>query len=403
MVYNNNIMNKNIKLLNKELINKLLIGTESDNNITPNQGENTPSLNNEQQTNNFNNTGGAAQGPVGPSGIINKYNKINNIKQNSINKINKSRLSKTYNEYNYNNRIYKWNNNLLINNINLDKIVKTFIKYLFNSKINTTVAGRNTTRKTNNTNPHQGGDNKLTTIFSSEPLFLHTNDKLNIYIRILIPSKTNMKNNYNKIISKHFINTINKFMEPNTNNNINIITILNKLYNKKVNIIPIFINNKAGGMNEFIIGNKSIYSPYKYNITINKLNKYIIPKSTITKNHYINKNSLYNIIYYNYIYNIFNINNSNKNIGDILHLNSNITILPNMNNRYITGYNLHYAGKLPKADSSARTIKRNNNIGSIHSVNTSAGSINTISKTFYSYNNNGLASTKATITHAPTA
>lgn len=305
----------------------------------------------------------------------------------------------------------------------------------------------------------------LSTIYSSveSPVFLHTNDMVNIYIRILLPEELISKQNNNNVLNlenkrgnKIFNKTINKLILSNLlksnnhlgvgNNNLNILTILNKIYNKKVNIVPIFINNSAGGMNEFIIGHKSIYSPYKYNITMNKLNKYIISNKTIIKNNFINKNSLYNMLYYNIINNLFNNSKIENSFEDIkvnmlepfnslynsvinsdgeclknssLNIDKNNMILSNLNNRYITGYSIHYSGKLPKADSSARTLKRNTVTGTLNyssskgssasassfAPNTTAvsgiGGSNTISKTLYYYNNNGLASTKTTIAHAP--
>lgn len=320
--------------------------------------------------------------------VLKEYNIINKLKEDSINRINKVRLWISNKEYGYSNRIYKWNNNKIINEINKDKVVKDWIKYILNSKIKI-----NENNKINKGSINAKGVlNNKTTIESSEPIFLHTNDKLNIYIRILIPVLSQLRKGViknNKIQSKYYNNIINKLLS----NNLKILTILSKLYNKKVNIIPVFIRNTAGGMNEFIIGSNNVYSPYKYNITMNKLNKYIIPKSNISKNRYINRNTLYNIMYYNYINNLLN-----NNIESDILINNINTILPNINNRYITGYSIHYAGKLPKADSSARTMKRNTLIGTLHS---SGGSINTISKTLYSYNNNGLASTKATIAQAP--
>lgn len=324
--------------------------------------------------------------------ILKEYNIINRLKEDSINRINKVKLWISNEEYGYSNRIYKWNNNKIINEINKDKVVKDWIKNILNSKIKINDNNKISKGKLIN------GLNNKTTIESSDPIFLHTNDKLNIYIRILIPvlsinvsNKSGLSNrlNNNKIQSKYYNNIINNLLSKN----LKILTILSKLYNKKVNIIPVFIRNTAGGMNEFIIGSNNVYSPYKYNITMNKLNKYIIPKSNISKSRYINRNNLYNIMYYNTINNIL----YNNKESDIL-INSINTILPNINNRYITGYNINYAGKLPKADSSSRTMKRNTLIGTLHSW---GGSINTISKTLYSYNNNGLASTKATIAQAP--
>lgn len=346
-------------------------------------------------------------------GVLKEYNKVLNIKQNTINKLDNIKLNNYYKTphrgsinsyYDYSNRIYKWNNNTLINNYNIDNIVKRWFKLLFNSKRYNKSGGK-----------LNSGDMELTKIYSSEPLFLHTNDRLDIYIRILLPKKLNTGNRQlvggNQKSNKNELNYYNSIInsliyENNISNNINnktslnyisIINILSKIYGKKINIIPIAI--KDGGMSEFIVGNKTVYSPERRTeITINKLNKYIVSKSTIIKNSYINKKTLYNILYYSYINNPLSPLRGNSNIYDISNkTNKNelywlniMTILPNLSNRYVTGYNLYYAGKLPKADSSARAIKRNTMIGTFQNSNT-------ISDTIYTYNNNGLASTKATI------
>jgi len=175
---------------------------------------------------------------------------------------------------------------------------------------------------------------------------------------------------------------MNKLLGKSNLRTLNMINILSKLYNKEVNIIPILI--KDGGVSEFIISNRSVYSPYKYNLVINKLNKYIVPITNIISNNYINKNSLFNILYYN------NINNINNNLVEYSNINDIMTILPNLKNRYITGYILNYAGKLPKADSSARTTHILSMVGTLHNSNK-------IHHTSYTVGNNGLSSTKATI------
>lgn len=347
-------------------------------------------------------------------GVLKEYNKVLNIKQNTINKLDNIKLNNYYKTphrgsinsyYDYSNRIYKWNNNTLINNNNIDNIVKRWFKLLFNSKRYNKSGGK-----------LNSGDMELTKIYSSEPLFLHRNDKLDIYIRILLPRKLNRdngqlgginqksnKNELNSPFGSRIISSLiykdkisNNINNKTSSNYISIINILSKIYGKKVNIIPIAI--KDGGMSEFIVGNKTVYSPERRTeVTINKLNKYIVSKSTIIKNSYINKKTLYNILYYSYINNPLLLNDDNKNIYDVSNKTNNelywlniMTILPNLNNRYVTGYNLYYAGKLPKADSSARAIKRNTMIGTFQNSNT-------ISDTIYTYNNNGLASTKATI------
>lgn len=343
-------------------------------------------------------------------GVLKEYNKVLSIKQNTINKLDNIKINNYYKTphrgsinsyYDYSNRMYKWNNNTLINNYNIDNIVKKWFKLVLHTRKRYNKSGG----KLNS------GDMELTKIYSSEPLFLHTNDRLDIYIRILLPKKLNSVNHqlsggdqksnknelsyYNKIINSLIYDNkiLSNINNKTSSNYISIINILSKIYGKKVKIIPVGI--KDGGMSEFIVGNKTVYSPERRTeITINKLNKYIVSKSTILKNSYINKKTLYNILYYSYINNPLSLiegdtNISNKTNNELYWLNI-MTILPNLSNRYVTGYNLYYAGKLPKADSSARAIKRNTMIGTFQNSNT-------ISDTIYTYNNNGLASTKATI------
>jgi hypothetical protein len=153
---------------------------------------------------------------------------------------------------------------------------------------------------------------EITKIHTSDPIFIHTNDSLNIIIRILLPYKGTTKYNYH-YITQIFLDTIissiksNKLIDncnkTSTTDKIcdkicSVSSILSKIYNKRVTISPIIV--KTGGMNEFIasLPNSNRDSS---NIIINKYNKYIINKSTIIRNNYININSLHNILYYNYI------------------------------------------------------------------------------------------------------
>lgn len=311
------------------------------------------------------------------------YNIIN-IRNKTINKLNNIQIKKNniIKEYvNGGEILYKWSNNKIINITNIDNIIKYWLYLLFN--INPDI------KNLYNNNIYNNKNIKISTkIYTSEPIFLHTNNKLNIIIRILIPNLfigqqlgnptevDNKKQNTqrsNNNINNIYNNIMNIILENDYK--INIINILTKIYNKKVIISPIII--KDNGVNEFIA------SISASNTKINKYNKYIVPKSIIIKNNYININLIYNILYYNNIYKLFNNNN-------IFKLNNYMVILSNLNNRYITGYNIKYSGKLPKADSSSRTTSKLFNIGTSHNSKL-------ISNSYYSYNNNGLASTKAII------
>jgi hypothetical protein len=152
------------------------------------------------------------------------------------------------------------------------------------------------------------GSSTITKIHTSDPIFIHTNDSLNIIIRILLPYKGITKYNYH-YITQIFLDIIissikddkligNRNKTSTTDKICSVSSILSKIYNKKVTISPIIV--KTGGMNEFIasLPNSNRDSS---NIIINKYNKYIINKSTIIRNNYININSLHNILYYNYI------------------------------------------------------------------------------------------------------
>lgn len=230
--------------------------------------------------------------------------------------------------------------------------------------------------------------NNLTKIHTSEPIFLHTNDNVKIYIRILLPKKRKYIKDNNKLnYLYHYKIIINNLI---FNNKISIINILNLIYNKKVIIIPIIV--KYHNMSEFIINNNKIYTfDFKGKRNIKKLHRFIFNKSNIENIKFTNNRSLFNILYINNINNnLLNNNNNNENYINLNLLNINNTILSNLNNRYIIGYNMLYAGKLPKADSSARSIKRNTMIGAFHNSN--------ISKNIhYNYNRNGLASVIGTI------
>lgn len=222
----------------------------------------------------------------------------------------------------------------------------------------------------------------LTKIHTSEPIFLHTNDNVKIYIRILLPKKRKFIKNNKLNYLYHYKIIINNLI---FNNKISIINILSSIYNKKVIIIPIIV--KYHNMSEFIINNNKIYTfDFKGKRNIKKLQRFVFNKSNIENIKFTNNRSLFNILYIN------NINNTllNNNYTNLNLLNINNTILSNLNNRYIIGYNMLYAGKLPKADSSARAIKRNTMIGAFHNSN--------ISKNIhYNYNRNGLASVIGTI------
>jgi hypothetical protein len=260
----------------------------------------------------------------------------------------------------------KVNNLLNINNI--DNIVTLWLQLFFNINI-----------YNNNNNNYKKNNNNIIKykIYSSNPIYYHNNDKVNIYIRIFLNNNNiynindNNKDNIYIIYKRYIINSI--------CNNINIVNkleikeILENIYNKEVKIIPIFI--KYSGINEFIIGRDKIYrSSLNKNILI-KLNKYLILKSIILNNKYINKNKIYNIIYNNnillYLRNI-------KYDKIIYKLNNNNIILPNINNKNIIGYNLIYKGKYPKADNSSRKIKSNKIIGSFNNTNTIKYNIKTV-------------------------
>ena len=359
---------------------------------------------------------------------------ILNIKERTINKINSiqinndnKKINSILSGYNNDNKlIYNWSNNNIVHSTGLDNIIKHWLKLLFNIRIQTVPQGQsglmvtidNQSTKDSNINQSKSSSStpiaegskfkgssteaprqsrgEITKIHTSDPIFIHTNDSLNIIIRILLPYKGITKYNYH-YITQIFLDIIissikddklidNRNKTGTTDKIYSVSSILSKIYNKKVTILPIIV--KTGGMNEFIasLPNSNRDSS---NIIINKYNKYIINKSTIIRNNYININSLHNILYYNYI------NQWLKTQSDPvaiyypgLSLNKILTILPNLTNRYITGYNIQYTGKLPKADSSSRTTHKLFTIGTSHNSNI-------ISNTYYTVRGNGLASTKA--------
>lgn len=359
---------------------------------------------------------------------------ILNIKERTINKINSiqikndnKKINSILSGYNNDNKlIYNWSNNNIIHSTGLDNIIKHWLKLLFNIRIQTIAQGQsgpmvtidNQSTKDSNINqsksllptpiaenskfkglstevPRQSRG-EITKIHTSDPIFIHTNDSLNIIIRILLPYKGITKYNYH-YITQIFLDIIvssikddkliGNHNKTNTTNKIySVSSILSKIYNKKVIVSPIIV--KTGGMNEFIasLPNSNRDSS---NIIINKYNKYIINKSTIIRNNYININSLHNILYYNYISQWLKTQSDPVAIYyPGLSLNKILTILPNLTNRYITGYNIQYTGKLPKADSSSRTTHKLFTIGTSHNSNI-------ISNTYYTVRGNGLANTKA--------
>jgi hypothetical protein len=155
--------------------------------------------------------------------IKNRYNvKYNNNILNNINKVNKNKLANYNNILDYNNNMYYYNTSNLLNTLHKDKIVENYIKQLMSQLIN----------------------NKLLTIYYSNPIFNHTINKVNVILFIYIPKRIN--NNMIVNIEKSTINNnniiirlINKLIIMNMNKSIN--TLFTKLYNKNVVIEPLYL------------------------------------------------------------------------------------------------------------------------------------------------------------------
>jgi len=173
--------------------------------------------------------------------IKNRYNvKYNNNILNNINKVNKNKLANYNNILDYNNNMYYYNTSNLLNTLHKDKIVENYIKQLMSQLIN----------------------NKLLTIYYSNPIFNHTINKVNVILFIYIPKRIN--NNMIVNIEKGPINNnniiirlINKLIIMNMNKSINTLFIpgsgspqelvsplgepVRSLYNKNVVIEPIYL------------------------------------------------------------------------------------------------------------------------------------------------------------------
>lgn len=189
--------------------------------------------------------------------IKNRYNvKYNNNILNNINKVNKNKLSNYNNILDYNNNMYYYNTSNLLNTLHKDKIVENYIKQLMSQLIN----------------------NKLLSIYYSNPIFNHTINKVNIILFIYIPKRINniTVNIEKKTISNNniIIRLINKLIIININKSIN--TLFTTLYNKNVIIEPIYLTYDY--MNSNILSNTiSVIHQGKSNksVYINMMNKNI--------------------------------------------------------------------------------------------------------------------------------
>lgn len=276
-------------------------------------------------------------------------NKSNKINYNNVNKLivnNKLQKFNSNNSHFINN--YKFNNNNLLNNLFIDYNINYLFNILFYQK-----------------NYNSNKLNKLN-INISYPYFYHSLNNLNILLFIYVPSHIIKLNNNNNINTNNLIisRIIKRLFNNNLNNN-NIINLLNPLYNKNVNIEPIFI--KYSYMNSIILS-KILQQQ------INVIHKFK-GKYAQTINNRIPLININNIIQYNYkiknmlnwilTLNSFINNNNNDKLYNTINLNNNI--LPLMLNQYIIGYNWQYKGKIQQSESNARSLKHNERYGIFNS------------------------------------
>lgn len=275
-------------------------------------------------------------------------NKSNKINYNNVNKLivnNKLQKFNSNNSHFINN--YKFNNNNLLNNLFIDYNINYLFNILFYQK-----------------NYNSNKLNKLN-INISYPYFYHSLNNLNILLFIYVPSHIIKLNNNNINTNNLIISRIIKRLFNNNLNNNNIINLLNPLYNKNVNIEPIFI--KYSYMNSIILS-KILQQQ------INVIHKFK-GKYAQTINNRIPLININNIIQYNYkiknmlnwilTLNSFINNNNNDKLYNTINLNNNI--LPLMLNQYIIGYNWQYKGKIQQSESNARSLKHNERYGIFNS------------------------------------
>lgn len=259
----------------------------------------------------------------------------------------------------WNNQLYKYNKKEIINTLLLDRLVsKLLIKLFIIKEIN------------NNKNINRR-------IFINKPIFKHT---INTVIINFNYNDTNTYNNNKSINNKYklYYNTLIKdihnilgCLDNKLEYNNNIISYLNKIYGKKVIIIP---NKIKYNYNDNTIFNSSITytlgtnDKFKAGLSGKHLSKLLrdnVPtnNSLNIKNNYVSNIINNNNIKYNNIINNINNNLTIKDIYNTFDINKITNEL--LINKYLIGLSISYKGKNLKKAGVSRSIKEKLLLGSL--------------------------------------